>query len=86
MASQSWVGRRTPYHCTSSGKVLLAFVDERESDRLIGLPLEQLTENTITDAEALRAQLVDVRARGYARTIEELEEAKRPPANPKALS
>jgi IclR family transcriptional regulator, acetate operon repressor len=74
VASQSWVGRRTPYHCTSSGKVLLAFVDDGERDRLLGLPLAGMTAHTISDPEVLRSELADVRARGYARTIEELEE------------
>ena len=31
----SWVGRRTPLHCTSNGKVLLAFMREDERDRLL---------------------------------------------------
>lgn len=29
----SWVGRRTPLHCTSNGKVLLAHMDAKERDR-----------------------------------------------------
>lgn len=74
VVSVSWVGRRTPYHCTSNGKVLLAFLDERERERLLAAPLERRTPNTIVDAEALRAQLVEVRTRGYAFTVEELEE------------
>lgn len=70
----SWVGRRTPYHCTSNGKVLLAFLGEAERERLLAAPLEPLTPNTIVDPEVLRAQLAEARARGYAHTIEELEE------------
>ncbi len=74
IVSASWVGRRTPYHCTSNGKVLLAFLDEAERERLLGLPLERLTANTIVDPGVLRTQLVEVRARGYAQAVEELEE------------
>ncbi len=74
VVSVSWVGRRTPYHCTSNGKVLLAFLGEGERERLLQAPLERQTPNTIVDPVALRAQLVEVRARGYAHTIEELEE------------
>src|SRR5207247_7388264 len=33
VVAMSWVGRRTPLHCTSNGKVLLAFAPERERDR-----------------------------------------------------
>ncbi len=74
VVSVSWVGRRTPFHCTSNGKVLLAFLDEAERERLLAAPLERLTRNTIVDPDRLRAQLVEVRTRGYAHTIEELEE------------
>ena len=74
IVSVSWVGRRTPPHCTSNGKVLLAFLDAPERDRLLTSPLELLTKNTITNRRKLDRQLTEVRRRGYARTIEELEE------------
>lgn len=74
IVSVSWVGRRTPYHCTSNGKVLLAHLDETERERLLAVPLERLTANTIVDPDRLRAQLVEIRSLGYAQTIEELEE------------
>ncbi len=74
IVSASWVGRRTPLHCTSNGKVLLAFLDDESRERLLALPLEPLTKNSITDRDKLRAQLAQVRSRGYAQTIEELEE------------
>ena len=71
----SWVGRRTPLHCTSNGKVLLA-CGRRAGPRRGSLagPLESYTEHTVTDPDALGRQLdVDPR-RGYAQTVEELEE------------
>ncbi len=74
VVSVSWVGRRTPLHCTSNGKVLLAYGDEPTRERLLALPLERRTPNTIVDPERLRALLVEVRTRGYAQTVEELEE------------
>jgi DNA-binding IclR family transcriptional regulator len=70
----SWVGRRTPLHATSNGKVLLASVDEHECDRLLAHPLARTTPATITDPVKLRAQLAEIRTRGYATTMEELEE------------
>jgi IclR family transcriptional regulator, acetate operon repressor len=70
----SWVGRRTPLHCTSNGKVLLAFMRPEERDRLLVPPLQRATKATITDTGKLRAQLDEVAARGYAQTMEELEE------------
>ncbi len=74
IVSVSWVGRRTPLHCTSNGKVLLAFLDAPERDRLLVPPLKALTGKTITSRKKLDRQLTEVRRRGYARTIEELEE------------
>jgi DNA-binding IclR family transcriptional regulator len=74
VVSTSWVGKRTPLHCTSNGKVLLAFMEEGERNRLLELPLDRRTKNTITDVSALRTDLARVRAEGYAFTIEEIEE------------
>ena len=74
IVSVSWVGRRTPLHCTSNGKVILAFSTDAERDRLLRSPLTKLTPRTITDVRTLRAQLEEIRVRGYAQTMEELEE------------
>jgi IclR family transcriptional regulator, acetate operon repressor len=74
VASRSWVGRRTPWHCTSNGKALVAWLSEPERERLLGGALEPHTERSITDSSRLRAQLADVTTRGYAQTVEELEQ------------
>jgi IclR family acetate operon transcriptional repressor len=70
----SWVGRRTPLHCTSNGKVLLAWADEPDRERLLGEPLESYTKHTVTDPDTLRRELDSIRRRGYAQAVEELEE------------
>jgi len=70
----SWVGRRSPAHASSSGKVLLAFGDDRTREEALRRPLEALTEATVTDAAALRSVLADVRRRGYAVSVGELED------------
>ena len=70
----NWVGQRTPMHCTSNGKVLLAHMDDAARERALARPLERRTPRTVTDLAALRAQLDEVRRRGYAQTLEELEE------------
>lgn len=70
----SWVGRRTPLHCTSNGKVLLAFAEPAARERLLEAPLVAMTSRTITDRDVLQRQLQDVVRRGYAQTVEELEE------------
>ena len=54
IVSVNWVGQRTPLHCTSNGKVLLAFMREDARDRLLAEPLPRLTPRTITDPERLR--------------------------------
>ncbi len=74
IVSVSWVGRRTPMHATSTGKVLLAEMDEAERERRLRLPLERATKRTITDPSQMRSQLEEVGRRGYAQTLEELEE------------
>jgi DNA-binding IclR family transcriptional regulator len=70
----SWVGRRTPLHCTSNGKVLLAWADEPDRERLLAGPLESYTKHTVTDPDTLRRELESIRRRGYAQAVEELEE------------
>lgn len=74
IVSVSWVGRRTPLHCTSNGKVLLAHLSDAERGRLLAEPLERATPSTIVDVKVLLAQLREIRVRGYAQTMEELEE------------
>jgi DNA-binding IclR family transcriptional regulator len=69
----NWVGRRTPLHGTSNGKVLLAYLPDAERRRLLARPLERLTARTIVDRRALESELAEVRVRGYAWTKEELE-------------
>jgi DNA-binding IclR family transcriptional regulator len=66
ISGHNWVGQRTPSHATSSGKVLLAY-------GALPLPdeLERFTPMTITDARLLG--LEEIKRRGWAFTVEELE-------------
>jgi DNA-binding IclR family transcriptional regulator len=60
-------GSRVPAHCTSGGKALLAFLPDDLRARLIAAAaLEAYTENTITEPQALEAELARTRERGYA--------------------
>ncbi|SEM69344.1 IclR family transcriptional regulator [Nonomuraea pusilla] len=61
MASR--IGSRAPMHSTAVGKAVLAWQPE---EALAGLTLEPRTRHTITDQEGLRAELAQVRRRGYA--------------------
>jgi DNA-binding IclR family transcriptional regulator len=69
----NWLGRRTPIHCTASGKVILAFAPDAVRQRLLARPLEPRTPHTIVDRAELEAQLRAAREAGFARTFEELE-------------
>jgi DNA-binding IclR family transcriptional regulator len=60
------VGDRSPLHCTSIGKVLLAWQPAAFVEAVIASGLPRLAPNTITDPDALRRELTLVRARGYA--------------------
>ena len=74
----SQVGRRLPAYCTAVGKAMLAFRPEEELERLLeGATLQPWTPNTITDKEALKAHLAEVRRRGYALDNEEIIEGLR---------
>jgi DNA-binding IclR family transcriptional regulator len=71
----SWVGRRSPVHASSSGKVLLAFGGGDLGAAIGSLGrLERLTERTVTDPAQLAETLRQVRRQGYAASAGELEE------------
>jgi DNA-binding IclR family transcriptional regulator len=60
------IGDRAPLHCTSIGKLLLAFEDVGLVERVIGRGLPKVARNTITDPQAFRAELQRIRVQGYA--------------------
>lgn len=69
----NWLGRRTPVHCTASGKVILAFGPAAVRERLLSRPLEPTTPHTIVDRTELEQQLAAAIEAGFARTFQELE-------------
>ncbi len=63
----SGYGRRSDAHCSASGKVLLAHAPTSRVEALLkGWTLPPRTEHTITDHNALRAELKRIRRRGFA--------------------
>jgi DNA-binding IclR family transcriptional regulator len=74
LVPRSWVGQRFPLHASSSGKLLLSTYDDERLERFVRDPLPALTPHTITTRRALREELERTRARGYASTVDELEE------------
>jgi len=67
----SRIGRRLPAHTTSLGKALLAELTDPDVRKLMGDQLTALTEHTLTDHDALAADLAVTRERGYAVDSEE---------------
>lgn len=69
LGTRDWTEVEVPAHCSALGKVLY-------THGALELPtgrLDQLTEHTVDDIDALRVHLDQVRRRGYATTIDELE-------------
>lgn len=69
-----WIGRRSPLHCTASGKVLLAFMSDEERTAVLPNPLPAYTTKTITTQAELEQSLAQVCRHGYAIVQEEYEE------------
>jgi DNA-binding IclR family transcriptional regulator len=70
----SWVGKRSPAHCSSMGKALLAGLPPGELAALYrGTRLEARTPGSITSRRGLERALAEVRSHGYAQDLEELE-------------
>ncbi len=69
------VGGRFPAACTSSGKAMLASLDDTAIRLALGDgPLPRLTRHGITSLSALRRQLDDIRQNGHAIDDEETAE------------
>lgn len=62
----TYIGNQNPMYCTSTGKAMLAFMDEKSRNICLDCVLEPRTEFTITSRQALEANLALIRQRGYA--------------------
>jgi DNA-binding IclR family transcriptional regulator len=60
------IGDRSPLHCTSIGKALLAYQPSDAVEAVISRGLLRVARNTIVDAHAFRAEIRKVRAQGFA--------------------
>jgi len=67
-------GHTMPYHACPSGLVLLAFGPPERLERVLRLGLRRYGRGTIVGRRAMRAALVEIRARGYAFGIDDLED------------
>lgn len=65
-------GRRTPLHCFSAGKAILATLGDDDLEAFLAETERRVfTPTTITDADALRREIAEIRRTGIARTREE---------------
>jgi len=69
-----WIGRRTPLHCTASGKVLLAHLTLEEREAILPATLALFTAKTIVDRQVLEQSLPAIYSQGYAIVHDEFEE------------
>ena len=69
LATRDWTELQVPEHCSSLGKVLYA----HGRLPLPARPLERPTERSVGDLAQLERDLAEVRRRGYAATVDELE-------------
>jgi IclR family KDG regulon transcriptional repressor len=68
------IGQSLPLYVGASPKILLAYLPEAERERIIkSFDFESFTENTITDANALRKCIEKIRQQGYAVDEEDYE-------------
>lgn len=72
LSPHHYLGRRTPGHATSSGKLLLAH--DQAAAAAAARDLERFTDRTIVTPDALDADLAVVRDRGWAGSDEEWED------------
>lgn len=72
--SADWTGRHTPLHATAAGKIFLHDMSAEQLRRVLRRALERFTDDTIVDPVGLREQLREIGEKGYASTVEELEE------------
>lgn len=69
------VGSQVPFHCTASGKMYLSSLRTAYLDRFLqNAKLQHQVPGTITDKDALKAELQLTRKRGFATDAEEFME------------
>ncbi len=71
----SRVGRRAPLHCTAIGKVLLAWENTAQRERiLVGCDFKRYRDKTITTLPDYMAELDRTREQGYGQDREEFDD------------
>jgi DNA-binding IclR family transcriptional regulator len=65
-------GNRPPAHCSSQGRIALAFADAETRKRVLGRKLAAFTKHSITDREVIDARLRVIRERFYEDAVDEV--------------
>lgn len=68
------VGRRTPFHCTATGKILLATEGADFFERVVAQGLDQYTRQTIVAVDRLKEEIASTRQRGFSIVKDEFQE------------
>lgn len=66
------LGKRNPAYCTSSGKVLLAYSDNKIFNEIIENGLKRYAKNTIINPDMLHSELKKIKEQGYSLSKDEL--------------
>ncbi|MGH3756876.1 IclR family transcriptional regulator [Actinophytocola sp.] len=60
------LNKREPIHTGASGRLLMAWLDDKTRNTIYRAGLERLTDVTITDVDEMEATLAETRRQGYA--------------------
>ncbi|MED4988048.1 IclR family transcriptional regulator [Parageobacillus toebii] len=70
----SYIGKRNPAFCTSSGQAILAYQSKDTIENVIKKGLTPFTSKTITSPQKFLEKLSRIKQQGYALSMEELHE------------
>jgi IclR family transcriptional regulator, acetate operon repressor len=70
----NWVGRVFDWHATSAGKLAMAYAEPARIEAMLAGPLRQVASRTVTDPQALRADLAATKRRGWSQIEDEVED------------
>ncbi|PUF85701.1 MULTISPECIES: IclR family transcriptional regulator [unclassified Geobacillus] len=70
----SYIGKRNPAFCTSSGQAILAYQSKDAIENVIKKGLTPFTSKTITSPQKFLEKLSRIKQQGYALSMEELHE------------
>jgi IclR family acetate operon transcriptional repressor len=65
-------GNRPPPHCSSQGRIALAFADEATRERVLGGKLAAFTPHSITDRAVIEERLQAIRERFFEQAVDEV--------------